>query len=83
VPYREDFVLALKAGLPAPHRYWDIGIGAWWVDRSDTALLAGIVLEFFPTLVILGGVGEENQVLHRSGRTPQTRHLRSVIREVP
>ena len=61
-PYREGLVAELKRALPRPHRYWDEGVGAWWIDAREEEHAERIVLRHSPALVLLGGLSMEMAV---------------------
>jgi hypothetical protein len=63
VPFRRELVAELKGNVPPPHRYWDEGVGAWWIDGREVGLAREIVLRHFPTVAVLGGIGEEPIVI--------------------
>jgi hypothetical protein len=66
-PYRAGLVTELKERLPRPHRYWDAGIGAWWIDAREDRRVQRIVLHHFAPVAWLGRVGEEAVVLRAEG----------------
>lgn len=69
-PYRAGLVADLKHGLPWQDRYWDEGIGAWWIDARESPRLPDIVLRHFAALAVLAGPGEEPTLLSREGTVP-------------
>jgi hypothetical protein len=67
VPYRSGLVEALKADLPRPRRYWDEGVGAWWIDTREEARVTRLVLHHFPVLARLAGADDELIIMSREG----------------
>ena len=67
VPYRAEFVAALKTSRTRSHRSWDAGVGAWWIESGEQAAATALVLRYFRTVAVLGGAGEEVQLLQAEG----------------
>lgn len=72
-PFDELFVDKLKSQVPTLDRWWTGD--AWFVTSEHMDLVVSLCLQHFGGLMLLGGDGEEDRIVDRSGSTAQGRLL--------